>query len=755
MGDKKLITICQTGGEFMTNKDGSLSYNGGDAHAIDIDNETRFEDYLLELAGMWNYSPETMTMKYILPGHGKTLITVSNDKDLKRMISFHENSTTADVFVITRDVIHHDVSNMPASRSSRTTISEAVVPIDDTPVDGIIINSAEPDPVFEAPLQSISPNQPPAIAMTAASAAKHHRAVEWENTITGVDQRFTNVHEFREALRKYSIAHGFAYKFIKNDSHRVTVKCKSEGCPWRLHASRLSTTQLFCIKKVSGVHTCDGSTLTSGYQATTNWVAGIVKEKLRESSNYKPKDIVTDIKRDFGIELNYSQAWRAKEIARDQLQGSYKEAYNQLPYFCEKIKETNPGSHATYSTKEDSSFHRLFVAFHASLQGFEQGCRPLLFLDSTPLNSKYQGTLLSATAADGDDGVFPVAFAIVDAETDDNWRWFLLELRSSVTTSQITFVADMQKGLSESIPEVFGDAKHSYCLRYLTESFKRDLKTQFSNEVKRLLVADLHSAAYATRYEEFQRSHESIKGISPEAYNWVHHNKPEQWATVFFQGARYNHMTANFGEMFYQWVSEAHELPITQMVDVIRRKMMELIYTRRVDSNQWSSSDRLTPSAEQKLRNDILKAQSFRVDYDHIFPPDNNKFEVRGDTYSEKVDIGQKCDCSCRAWKLSGLPCSHAIACMLYTGKDVYAYCSRYFTTESYRLTYSQSINPVPNEDTPTKIDSSEGAVLITPPPARRTPGRPKQRVQDLDKRKLQCSNCKGFGHNKSTCKSV
>jgi hypothetical protein len=35
-------------------------------------------------------------------------------------------------------------------------------------------------------------------------------------------------------------------------------------------------------------------------------------------------------------------------------------------------------------------------------------------------------------------------FAVVDAETDDNWHWFLQELKSALsTTEQITFVARM------------------------------------------------------------------------------------------------------------------------------------------------------------------------------------------------------------------------------------------------------------------------------------------------------------------------
>ncbi|XP_052204893.1 uncharacterized protein LOC127809813 isoform X2 [Diospyros lotus] len=580
---------------------------------------------------------------------------------------------------------------------------------------------------------------------------KHIKAAQqWQNNITGVGQRFNSVHEFREALRKYAIANQFAFRYKKNDSHRVTVKCKSEGCPWRIHASRLATTQLICIKKMNATHSCEGAAVTTGHQATRSWVASIVKEKLKVDPNYKPKDIVKDIKQEFGIQLNYFQAWRGKEIAKEQLQGSYKEAYKQLPVFCERIMETNPGSLATFATKEDSSFHRLFVSFHASLHGFLQGCRPLLFLDSISLMSKYQGALLAATAADGNDEVFPVAFAVVDAETDDNWHWFLLQLKDALSTARnITFVADREKGLRESIADIFHDidVHHGYCIRYLSDQLIRDLKGQFSHEVKRLLVEDVHAAAYAPQTEGFERCLESIKSISLEAYDWLMQSEPVNWANAFFSGARYNHMTSNFGELFYSWASDAHELPITQMVDAVRGKVMELIYTRRANSNQWLT--RLTPSMEEKLEKESLKSQSLQV-----LISASNKFEVRGDSI-EFVNLDHW-DCSCKGWQLTGLPCCHAIAVISCLGHIPYDYCSRYFTTDIYRLTYSESIHPVTSVDRPMHNGSSQCLVTVTPPPTRRPPGRPTTKrfgSQEAAKRQLQCSKCKATGHNKSTCK--
>ncbi|KAK6911711.1 MULE transposase domain [Dillenia turbinata] len=762
MTGKKIIAICQLGGEFRTEEDGSLSYACGDAHAIDIDDQMNFNDFKLEVAEMFNCSIDSMIMKYFLPGNKKTLITISNDKDLKRMIKFSGDSITVDIYLMREEVVAPDVSNMPASRSSRTTLSEAVVLPVDAPLD-VVDDTTNPDVTLGVSLDVVDgtaqmddhidiPTEVPFILPLHSSNAERHvkSALQWENTITGVGQRFNSVNDFRETLRKYAIAHQFAFKYKKNDSHRVTVKCKAEGCPWRIHASRLTTTQLICIKKMNPTHTCEGSVSTTGYQATRSWVAGIIKEKLKVFPNYKPKDIVSDIKQEYGIQLNYFQAWRGKEIAKEQLQGSCKEAYKQLPIFCEKIMETSPGSLATFTTKEDSSFHRLFVAFHASLYGFQQGCRPLLFLDSIPLKSKYQGMLLAATAVDGDDSFFPVAFAIVDAETDDNWRWFLVQLQAALPTSQaITFVADRRKGLKESISMTFENSFHGYCLHYLSEQLLKDLKGQFSNEVKRLMVMDFYAAAYATRLEEFQRCVETIKNISLEAYNWVMQSEPKHWANAFFEGARYNHMMSNFGELFCSWVSEANELPIIQMVDVIRGKIMELICTRQRDSNQWLT--RLTPTMEEKLEKENTIVRSLQV-----LLSAGSTFEVRGDSV-EIVDIDNWV-CTCKGWQLSGLPCSHAIAVFGCIGRNPYDYCSRYFTTEVYRLTYMESINPIPDVGRPLGKGSPRTTVMVTPPPTRRPPGRPTTKQmgpQEMVKRQLQCSRCKGAGHNKSTCKNL
>ncbi|PKI43073.1 hypothetical protein CRG98_036552 [Punica granatum] len=116
MATKKIIAICQSGGDFVTNKDGSLSYTGGDAYAIDIDEEIQLQDFKNEVAEMFSCSVGNMTIKYFLPGNKKTLITISKDKDLQRMVSFVGDSGSVDVFILSEEAAARNVSNMPASR---------------------------------------------------------------------------------------------------------------------------------------------------------------------------------------------------------------------------------------------------------------------------------------------------------------------------------------------------------------------------------------------------------------------------------------------------------------------------------------------------------------------------------------------------------------------------------------------------------------------------------------------------------------
>ncbi|XP_010905594.1 uncharacterized protein [Elaeis guineensis] len=821
MAGGNIVAICQYGGEFVSNSDGSMSYTGGEAHAMEIGQGTLFDEFKSELTSMFNIDISGMSIKYFLPNNKRILITVSSDKDLQRMVDFSADASTAEVYILNkvdnsfcrsrsnvadsgtsivatatavrggrrkrltsgaratrarmraadsgnpnaatnaaadnannvrqkRPNVAEDADNC-ASRTIAANLGMPVVAIAAAPDNIGQQGTTTVDEVDERATRSVLV-EPSNLLIPSVATPEDVRPLNlnslWDNVITGVGQEFDNVKDFRAQLCKYAISKGFVYKFIKNESTRVTVKCNEQNCAWRLHASESSYKQKFVIKKMNNVHTCGGGNGKDGQRrATRQWLTSILKEKLQETPQCKPKELVRELYEDYGVTLTYSQVWRGREVAQKELYDTLKETYSQLPWFCERILETNPGSVAILSTSLDSKFRRFFVSFHASLHGFEHGCRPLLFLDRIPLKANNQFKLLAAASVDGDDAIFPVAFAVVEDENYDSWIWFLGQLKYAVTTSRtITFVSNRQKGLDEAVPQVFEDSHHSYCLHHLVEDFKGELrKGLWPQQVKDAMVEDFTRAAQACTIEDFNASIESIRNVSSQAADWVIASKPENWSDAIFSGSRYDHFSSNIVDSFNNWIPAKKESSVVQMVDAIQGKLMELVEARRESSNAWEST--LTPSMEQKLQKEVSKARKLNV-----LCSSDTVFEVRGNTIYV-VNIGSW-ECTCRRWQNSGLPCMHAIAVFDRVGRSVYDYCSRYFRTECYHLTYSASIHPIPDVG---GIDFNSGANSY-PPATRRPPGRPKRKRFNPDKTNTvlrHCSRCKVAGHNKATCEAV
>ncbi|KAL5725139.1 hypothetical protein ACHQM5_008318 [Ranunculus cassubicifolius] len=77
----------------------------------------------------------------------------------------------------------------------------------------------------------------------------------------------------------------------------------------------------------------------------------------------------------------------------------------------------NPGGVQTICRDlADDKFSGCCIAFHATLKGWKEGCKPMLGLDGCHLKGKYGGCLLSITALDGNNGLFLIAVYICRSE---------------------------------------------------------------------------------------------------------------------------------------------------------------------------------------------------------------------------------------------------------------------------------------------------------------------------------------------------
>ncbi|RHN80647.1 putative transcription factor interactor and regulator CCHC(Zn) family [Medicago truncatula] len=569
-----------------------------------------------------------------------------------------------------------------------------------------------------------------------------------------VGQEFPDVKSCRRALRDTAIALHFEMQTIKSDKTRFTAKCASEGCPWRIHAAKLPGVPTFTIRTIHESHSCGGISHLGHQQASVQWVANSVEQRLKENPNCKPKEILEEIHMVHGITLSYKQAWRGKERIMAAMRGSFEEGYRLLPQYCAQVKRTNPGSIASvYGNPTDNCFQRLFISFQASIYGFLNACRPLLGLDRTYLKSKYLGTLLFATGFDGDGALFPLAFGVVDEENDDNWMWFLSELHNLLEVNtenmpRLTILSDRQQGIVDGVEANFPTAFHGFCMRHLSDSFRKE----FNNT---MLVNLLWEAANCLTIIEFEGKVMEIEEISQDAAYWIRRVPPRLWATAYFEGHRFGHLTANIVEALNSWILEASGLPIIQMMECIRRQLMTWFNERRETSMQWTSI--LVPSAERSVAEALERARTYQV-----LRANEAEFEVISHEGTNIVDIRNRC-CLCRGWQLYGLPCAHAVAALLSCRQNVHRFTESCFTVATYRKTYSQTIHPIPDKSLWKELSEGDAnvtqalEVVINPPKSLRPPGRPrKKRVRAEDrgrvKRVVHCSRCNQTGHFRTTC---
>ena len=74
-------------------------------------------------------------------------------------------------------------------------------------------------------------------------------------------------------------------------------------------------------------------------------------------------------------------------------------------------------------------FNRFYVCFDVLRKTWKNNWRPLIGVDGCFLKSKLKCQLLVALGRDADNAIYPIAWAVVQVESKENWRWFLKKVR--------------------------------------------------------------------------------------------------------------------------------------------------------------------------------------------------------------------------------------------------------------------------------------------------------------------------------------
>ncbi|KAL6547183.1 hypothetical protein OROMI_022904 [Orobanche minor] len=209
-------------------------------------------------------------------------------------------------------------------------------------------------------------------------------------------------------------------------------------------------------------------------------------------------------------------------------------------------------------------------------------------------------------------------------------------------------------------------------------------------------------------------------------------------------------MTSNAAEQFNAWIKEARSLPITYMIEHIRRGISQWIVNRRQDSLQWTGA--LCPRKENLWNFYVTLSRSWMV----VDCP-SGKFEVMSHP-NAVVDLKAK-ECSCYQWQVRGFPCMHGVAVIRRKCPTVYNIIEEHFFTNTYRACYSFDIHSIPETEKFEFQPTVQNSDKILPPIMNRQPGRPKGKRKPsfgefpMKKPPKACARCGNISnHNPTTC---
>jgi hypothetical protein len=206
-------------------------------------------------------------------------------------------------------------------------------------------------------------------------------------------------------------------------------------------------------------HTCTSSSRRRTTTPTGSWVASLALPILTKNPHMGAKELQTKLEEDHNVTIAYETVWRGKEKALKELYGTWENSFQMLYSWKAAVLEKMPDSIIEIDVRIEEGkeyFNRFFCAFGPCIQGFKEGCRPYLSVDSTTLNGRWNGHLPSAIGVDGHNWMYPVAFGFFEGESDASWDWFMQQLHKAVGDLPLLAICtDAHKSLTKAVRKFF------------------------------------------------------------------------------------------------------------------------------------------------------------------------------------------------------------------------------------------------------------------------------------------------------------
>ncbi|XP_038888768.1 uncharacterized protein LOC120078560 [Benincasa hispida] len=436
-----------------------------------------------------------------------------------------------------------------------------------------------------------------------------------------------------------------------------------------------------------------------GYiQAIATVVGQLIKDKFtRIGCIYKPCHIVEDMRRDYDMNISY-KAWCAREAAYDLTRVIPEYSYSILYAYGDALKIKNLGIVFEIKLEDEMHFKYMFMALGPYIRGFAS-CWPCIIVDGSHLKGKYKGAMLVVVSMDGNNQLYPLAYAIVDNETDQSWKWFMSNLKCSIgEPDNLVFVSDRIVSIDNAIRAFFSTTFHGLC----TWHIEQNLVTNFKDST---VVGIFRDAARTFHMKEFQKKWDELRSFRDGV------------VTKYLEDIGLQR--GMLQSWFYEW------------------------------RNYWASRMTLhSDYCKTRLTSEANKGRRYRVE--HI---DCYRVHVRDNRLDGIVNLHTK-KCAYKEFDSLGILCSHAIVAAKERNILIHSLCSQFYTVDSLMTAYAEPINPL-GHISEWKRPSGYVEKIFLPP--KFVPQAGRRRVRRIPSkgefcRQMKCGWCGNYGHNHQNC---
>jgi transposase-like protein len=281
------------------------------------------------------------------------------------------------------------------------------------------------------------------------------------------------------------------------------------------------------------------------------------------------------------IRIQYAEnvQYKVCQVARLGLQGgdlaAHRLSFELLPAYIELFRRKGSRSHTHLEIDSRTNrFVRVFICPHQS-RGYWLHLRRFIAADGTFLKGRFIQQLFLAVGIDANGNTLILAWAVVESENEDSWRYFfhhLIIAIPEISEEPTVFISDRDKGLGAADDELGENIIRAICAQHLKDNFT----IKFSRTLKPLFwrIARGNSVA------RFNAIIEELRVVNPLAAQHLLNAQPEMWARAHFQGTQFGHDTSNVVESINKVLLIDRELPIVSLLNSLWNRIMDQRFKR-------------------------------------------------------------------------------------------------------------------------------------------------------------------------------